>query len=62
MGILRDIVRFLLGIFMPLIVILVGAVISGFGLTHEAPTVVYIGLFVIGAGLVWGFLAAGGIP
>ena len=60
---MKSVVRFLVGLFMPLILIVCGAALTGLGATYDWEIMIYAGFATIGAGIVWGiflFLWAGG--
>jgi hypothetical protein len=50
------IIRFLVGLLMPIILIAAGAGLSGLGLDQEWPIAIWAGLILIGVGVVWGLL------
>ena len=60
------IIRFLVGLLMPIILIAAGAGLSGLGLDQEWPVAIWAGLILIGVGVVWGlflyFAAEAGSP
>ena len=56
MSFLKGLLKFLLSLFMPVIVIAAGAGLAGLGLQQEWVWLVWAGLIVIGAGIVWGVL------
>jgi len=63
---MRGILRFLIGLLMPVILIAAGAGLAGLGLDREWPVAVWAGLILIGVGVVWGlflyFAAEAGSP
>lgn len=63
---MRGILRFLMGLLMPVILIAAGAGLSGLGLDNDWPIAVWAGLILICVGVVWGlflyFAAEAGSP
>ena len=53
---MKDIARFLVGLLMPLILIAGGAGLIGIGMTYEIVILVWVGLALIAAGLLWGMI------
>ena len=53
---MKGIARFLLGLFMPLILIAGGAGLIGVGMTYEIVILVWVGLALIAAGIIWGLI------
>ena len=48
------IIRFLMGLLMPVILIAAGAGLSGLGLDREWPIAIWAGLILIAVGALWG--------
>ncbi|MEO0872109.1 MAG: hypothetical protein AAFY19_09155 [Pseudomonadota bacterium] len=61
---MRSLIRFVLGLIMPIVLLAAGAGMAGLGLDREWNWLVWAGLIVAGAGIVWGlflfFLADSG--
>lgn len=51
---MKSLLRFLLGLLMPLILIAGGGALIGWGVTHDWPIMIWTGLAMIGAGILWG--------
>lgn len=47
-------IRFLVGLLMPIILIGGGGMLTGWGLTNNWLMMTYAGLAMVGAGIVWG--------
>ena len=61
---MKNLARFLLGLFMPIILIGSGAAAIGAAVTYEIDVLFDVGFVLIGAGIIWGlaifFWASGG--
>ncbi len=61
---MKNLARFLVGLFMPLILIGGGGALLGYAITIEVTFLAWVGLAMIGAGVLWGlvlfFWASGG--
>jgi len=51
---MKSVLRFLLGLFMPIILIGLGAGVLGLGATYDIEVLIIAGFAVIGAGILWG--------
>lgn len=54
MNFLKGLLKFLLSLFMPVILIGGGGTLAVFGIEQEWSWLVWFGLIVVGAGIVWG--------
>lgn len=52
---MKRLIAFVMTLLMPIILIVGGGAVTGWGLTNDWEVVVWIGLGMIGAGLAWGF-------
>ena len=52
---MRRLAAFIKSLLMPIILIVGGAAIGGWGVTNEWDIVAYIGFGMMGAGVLWGF-------
>lgn len=50
---MRALIRFIVGLFMPVILIGGGGALIGWGLNNTWPILVYAGLAMMAAGLIW---------
>ena len=61
---MKSLIRFLVSLFMPIVLIAGGGTLAGWGINLPSQTVIYTGLALIGAGIIWGlflfFWASGG--
>ena len=61
---MKNLFRFLVGLFMPVFLILGGGALTGFALNNAFALLVWVGLAMIAAGVLWGlvlfFWASGG--
>lgn len=53
---MKKLITFLIGIFMPIILIGLGGVLAGYGLTNSWQIMIWAGLGLIGAGIFWGLV------
>lgn len=53
---MRALIRFLVSLFMPVILIGGGGAIIGWGLNNTWPILTYAGLAMVAAGLIWGLV------
>ena len=53
---MKRLLHFLVGIFMPVILIAGGAGLIGIAISYEVAFLLYVGLALIAAGVLWGFL------
>ncbi|SFS00552.1 hypothetical protein [Yoonia litorea] len=53
---MKQLVHFLVGLFMPLILIAGGAGVIGIGMTYDIVALAWAGLAMIAAGIVWGLV------
>jgi hypothetical protein len=51
---MKSVIRFIVGLLMPIILIGIGGGIGGLGVVNEWPVLAFIGLAFIGAGVLWG--------
>ena len=51
---LKGLARFLLGLFAPVILIVLGCLITGWALTNDYAIFFWTGLVMVGAGILWG--------
>lgn len=56
MSVFKEIVRFLFALFAPLILIFAGAAVAVWGGSNDWQFVMWTGLVVAGAGIVWGLI------
>lgn len=54
MSFFKEWFKFIIAFLAPLVVIMIGCTLAGFGITSENTTLVAIGLFATGAGVFWG--------
>ncbi len=54
MAFLKEIARFLIGLLVPIIMIVIGGSVIGFAITSEHSTLLVVGLCILGAGVIWG--------
>lgn len=52
---MKSIIRFIIGLLMPIILIAGGGMLAGLGLNNDWQFVVWAGIAMVGAGIVWGF-------
>ncbi|MEJ6404497.1 hypothetical protein [Yoonia sp. 2307UL14-13] len=53
---MQSFLRFVIGLFMPVILIAVGGVVAGWGIDNDWRYVVWAGIGMVGAGIVWGLV------
>ncbi len=53
---MRRLISFIMALLMPIILIGGGGALTGWGITNEWPVLVWIGLGMIAAGVLWGFV------
>ena len=53
---MRRLLAWILGVFAPLILIVVGAAIAGFGFEYGINVLGWTGIIMVGAGIVWGVI------
>lgn len=56
MNFFKSLLKFLLSLFMPVILIGGGGTLAVFGIEQEWSWLVWFGLIVVGAGIVWGLV------
>ena len=56
MNFFKSLLKFLLSLFMPVILIGGGGTLAVFGIEREWSWLVWFGLIVVGAGIVWGLV------
>lgn len=54
--ILKSVAKFLLSLFAPIIPIVLGALLVSFALPHEYEFLVWTGVIMIAAGIIWGII------
>lgn len=54
MSFVRDATRFLAGMLFPVILIVIGGLVVGLGITYQMTIVLVVGLCILGAGVLWG--------
>ncbi|MEO0931440.1 MAG: hypothetical protein AAFY14_12450 [Pseudomonadota bacterium] len=53
---MRSLIRFIVGLLMPVILIGAGGMVVGLGVNNNWELLIYGGFAMIGAGLIWGLL------
>lgn len=53
---MRSLIRFIVGLLMPVILIGAGGMVVGLGVNNNWDLLIYGGFAMIGAGLIWGLL------
>lgn len=53
---MKDLARFLVGLLMPFVLIAGGGTLVGWAVSIEVTFLIWIGLAMIAAGVLWGFL------
>lgn len=52
---MKSLIRFVLGLLMPVILIALGGAVAGWGLTNDWQILTWMGLALVAAGIIWGF-------
>ncbi len=52
----KDLLRFLMTLFAPVILIVLGGLLIGWSITNEYSILAWTGLIMVGAGILWGLI------
>lgn len=53
-SILKDVVKFLFGLFAPIILIVLGGLLVGWSISNDYTILAWTGVVMVGAGILWG--------
>ena len=54
---MKDIIRFIFfGLLAPILLVVGGALITGWGLTNDWPVLIWGGIIILGVGILWAIL------